>query len=101
MNYPITPGVPAVTIRPVATSSRYNATTIQITTHPTTSPHCTLGKQGHINSTGGLAPKLRIVVKTKFVGKLRNAFLSLRAQKGFTYKNKLPVPVIFNIILPN
>ena len=96
MNYPITPGVPAVTIRPVATSSRYNATTIQITTHPTTSPHCTLGKQGHINSTGGLAPKLR-----KVVGKLRNAFLSLRAQKGFTYKNKLPVPVIFNIILPN
>ena len=66
MNYPITPGVPcpAVTIRAVATSSSHtHATTIQITTHPTTSPHCTRGKQGHFNTTGGLTPKLRIVVK--------------------------------------
>ena len=66
MNYPITPGVPcpAVTIRAVATSSSHtHATTIQITTHPTTSPHCTRGKQGHLNTTGGLTPKLRIVVK--------------------------------------
>ena len=70
MNYPITPGVPcpAVTIRAVATSSSHtHATTIQITTHPTTSPHCTRGKQGHLNSKGGLDPKLRIVVKAQML----------------------------------